>query len=467
MMNKYKVSMRRSLLAASALMVAMALFSCASGVEPRMSGESGAALPERANGASADLELEGSWDGFLSYMGTDMAIALNFLNEDAGWVGRMDIPPQNAFDMALSDVGFSNGALKATLPGLTPLAIEATVSADKLSGAFSQGPAAGSIRATRSGDGDSLRAAMRAKEAAAAAALDPSIVSREVFIDIPGGRLYGTLSAPLSSKPASAVLVIPGSGPTDRDGNSMLLPGKNDSLLRLGNGLVKAGFLVLRVDKRGIGKSVWPGLREEDMTIGQMAGDAGAWLAYLRAAEGIKRIATIGHSEGALVALLSAREAKPEYLVLLAPLSADFFDTLFKQLAGMPEDYLRRARFIYEELKVGRYVNKVDADLLPLFRPSVQPYMRSLIEHRPAALLAAQGIPTLVVAGGRDLQIELADAKALASARPGVGFLPLEDMNHVLKAVKPDLADNQAAYSQPSYPLAEGLVSGIAEFLSK
>ncbi len=452
-------------MAASALMMAAAVFSCASGGEPRMPEKSDAALPEGASGLDADLELEGSWDGFLSYMGSDMAITLKFLNEGSGWVGRMDIPPQNAFDMALADISYSSGELKATLPGLTPLALEATLGGDKLSGAFSQGPAAGAIRATRSGDAKSLRAAMRAKDAAAAAALDPSIVSQEVFIDIPGGRLYGTLSAPLSAKPASAVLIIPGSGPTDRDGNSILLPGKNDSLLRLGDGLVKAGFMVLRVDKRGIGKSVWPGLREEDMTIDQMAGDAAAWLAYLRAVAGVQRIATIGHSEGALVALLSAREAKPEALVLLAPLSADFFDTLFKQLAGMPEDYLRRARFIYDELKAGRYVHTVDADLLSLFRPSVQPYMRSLIEHRPAALLAAQGIPTLVVAGGRDLQIELADATALASARAGVGFLLLEDMNHVLKAVKPDLADNQAAYSQPSYPLADGLVSGIAGFL--
>jgi hypothetical protein len=72
-----------------------------------------------------------------------------------------------------------------------------------------------------------------------------------------------------------------------------------------------------------------------------------------------------------------------------------------------------------------------------------------------------------VVAGGRDLQIELSDAKALAAARPDLRFLLLEDMNHVLKAVKPDLVDNQASYSQASYPLAEGLVSGIAGFLQE
>jgi pimeloyl-ACP methyl ester carboxylesterase len=123
-------------------------------------------------------------------------------------------------------------------------------------------------------------------------------------------------------------------------------------------------------------------------------------------------------------------------------------------------------RFIYEELRAGRYVGEVDADLLSLFRPSVQPYMRSLIEHQPAELLASQNIPTLVVAGGRDLQIALSDTTTLASARPDVRFMLVEDMNHVLKAVGPELADNQAAYSQSSYPLAEGLVSGIVGFLS-
>jgi hypothetical protein len=315
----------------------------------------------------------------------------------------------------------------------------------------------------RSGNAESLRSA---KAAAAAAAFDPAIVSQEVSISIPGGTLYGTLSRPSAGTPTNAVLIIPGSGPTDRDGNSILLPGKNDSLLRLGNELVKSGFLVLRVDKRGIGKSVWPGLREEDMTIDMMADDAAAWLVYLRGQNEIRKVATIGHSEGALVALLAARDARPEALVLLAPLSADFFDTLFKQLAGAPEDYVRRARFIHEELKAGRFVSKVDADLLSLFRPSVQPYMRSLIIHQPAALLAAQTIPALVIAGGRDLQIDLSDARILASTRPDVRFLLLEDMNHVLKTVSADSADNQASYTQPSYPLADGLASGIAGFLS-
>jgi pimeloyl-ACP methyl ester carboxylesterase len=466
-MNEINAYKARSALGACAILLAAALFSCAHGSELVMPGH-GTPAPLESASADADYQdLEGSWDGFLSYMGQDLAIRLYFLREGGIWSGYLDIPPQNAFDMALVGVAFAEGALKATLPGQSPLAMEATLSDGALAGSFTQGPATGAIRATRSGNGASLRAALREKEAAEAAARDPNIVSREVSIALPGGLLYGTLSRPLTGAATVALLIIPGSGPTDRDGNSILLPGKNNSLLSLGNELVLEGFMVLRVDKRGVGKSVWQGLREEDLTIDQMASDAAAWLSYLRMEAGIEKVAAIGHSEGALVALLAAREARPEGLVLLAPLSADFFDTLFKQLAGMPEDYLRRARFIYEELKAGRYVSKVDADLLALFRPSVQPYMRSLIEHRPASLLAAQDTPTLVVAGGRDLQIELADAKALAAARPGVGFLLLDGMNHVLKSVKPELADNQAAYSQPSYPLAEGLVGGIAEFLRK
>jgi len=415
---------------------------------------------------NADQALEGSWDGFLSYKGQDMAIKLYFLKEDTGWFGRMDIPPQNAFDLALGSVSFSAGTLKATLPGQTPLAMEAVLAGTTLSGGFSQGPATGSIRATRSGDADSLRSAMKAREVAAIAALDPAIVSQEVSIKVSGGLLYGTLSRPLDGTASSAVLIIPGSGPTDRDGNSTLLPGKNDSLLLLGNELVKSGLMVLRVDKRAIGKSTWSGLREEDLTLDLMADDAAAWLAYLRGQPGIEQVAAIGHSEGALVALLAADVARPDALVLLAPISANLFDTLFKQLAGAPEDYLRRVRFIYEELRAGRYVSEVDADLLSLFRPSVQPYMRSFIERQPAALLASQNIPTLVVAGGRDLQIALSDITILASARPDVRFMLFDDMNHVLKTVSPELADNQAAYSQPSYPLAEGLVSGITGFLS-
>jgi pimeloyl-ACP methyl ester carboxylesterase len=339
-----------------------------------------------------------------------------------------------------------------------------------LTGRFTQGPAAGDFSAVRIGDAETLRAQLKAEAAAEAAAADPSIESANVSVDVPGGKLFGTLSRPAGAMADTAILIIPGSGPTDRDGNSILLPGKNDSLLQLGNALVKKGHMVLRADKRGIGKSVWTGLREEDMTIDMMADDAAAWLSFLRGQSGIKKAAVIGHSEGALVALLATRtaaaQALPSALVLLTPLSADFFETLFKQLAGTPEEYQKRARHIYEELRAGRYTAEVKNDQMALFRPSVQPYLRSLIVHQPGALLAALRIPALVVAGGRDLQIELADAKALAAVRPDVRFLFLKDMNHVLKTVGPDLSDNQASYSQPTYPLAEGLVGGIAGFLS-
>ncbi|MBU0956846.1 MAG: alpha/beta hydrolase [Spirochaetes bacterium] len=416
--------------------------------------------------ASAIQSFEGSWEGNMSYLGQKIAVKLRLLQDGSGWYGRMDIPPQNAFNLPLEAIRAEGGTLQATLPGAVPLVLELKLAATVLSGKFTQGAAAGGFSATRSGSAESLRAEVAAAAAAELAAVDPSIVPEAVEIAVPGGKLYGTLSRPADGAPDTAILIIPGSGPTDRDGNSILLPGKNNSLLMLGNALVKSGNMVLRIDKRGVGKSVWPGLREEDMTIDMMAEDASAWLAYLRGRTGINRLAVIGHSEGALVALLAARTADPEALVLLTPLSADFFDTIFKQLSGASEEYLQRARFIYEELRAGRYVAEVQEDQLNLFRPSVQPYLRSLIVHQPSALLAAEDTSVLVVAGGRDLQIELADAKALAAARPGVGFLLLEEMNHVLKSVGPDVAENQASYINPGHPLAAGLVEGIAGFIS-
>ena len=85
--------------------------------------------------------------------------------------------------------------------------------------------------------------------------IEHTIVSKE-------GKLSDTLFAPLQSKKGPVVLIIAGSGPTDRNGNSTQLPGKNNSLLQLADSLVKNGIAVLRYDKRGIGKSQFPGDRK-------------------------------------------------------------------------------------------------------------------------------------------------------------------------------------------------------------
>jgi uncharacterized protein len=102
---------------------------------------------------------------------------------------------------------------------------------------------------------------------------------------------------------------------------------------------------------------------------------------------------------------------------------------------------------------------------MPLLRPSVQPFMRSVLAIDPAGELARLRVPLLVVQGGHDLQVAEADAAALIRARPDAAVFRSAEMNHVLKLAPAERAGQQKAYSDPSIPLAPGLADAIIAFV--
>ena len=107
-----------------------------------------------------------------------------------------------------------------------------------------------------------------------------------------GDVLHGTLEKAGSK---TVVLIHPGSGPTDRDGNSSILPGKNNSLKYLAEALAKAGVDSLRIDKRGIARSAAAMKSENDIRFDHYVADAGAWIRFLRDVRGYERVIVAGH----------------------------------------------------------------------------------------------------------------------------------------------------------------------------
>ncbi|CAG0963179.1 Esterase EstD [Burkholderiales bacterium] len=289
--------------------------------------------------------------------------------------------------------------------------------------------------------------------------------ANEVLLDTPTGRLAGTLLH-AADGPRPVALLIAGSGPTDRDGNSRLLPGKNDSLRLLAEALAGEGIASLRYDKRGLGGSSGAALRESKLRFGHLVDDAERWVAWLRADARFSRIVVVGHSEGALIGTLAAREAGADALVLLAGAGRGYFAVLREQLRGrLPEVLAQKSEGIMAELEAGRTTEDVPKELAALFRPSVQPYLISLIRHDPARELAALRIPTLIVQGETDIQVKFEDAGRLFAARPDARQVLLPGMNHILKLVPAERALQLASYSDPTLPLAPGLVPAIMDFL--
>jgi pimeloyl-ACP methyl ester carboxylesterase len=263
------------------------------------------------------------------------------------------------------------------------------------------------------------------------------------------------------------VLLIAGSGPTDRNGNQA---GAGPATLReLAEALAQRGIASLRYDKRGIGRSTVTGLREQDLVLGSFVDDAATWLAWLRERHDLGAPIVAGHSEGGLIAILLAKRVPLSGIVLIATPGRRLGDVLREQLQanGMPAPLLSEAVATLAALERGESVSTVKPELAPLFRPSVQPFMRSSLAVDPARELGSLKLPVMIISGGHDLQVSAADAALLAKARPDATRLDIPDMNHVLKVAPADRAGQQDAYSNPSLPLAPGLGEAVAVFVRR
>ena len=279
--------------------------------------------------------------------------------------------------------------------------------------------------------------------------------------------LTGTLVGPRDPiRRGPAVLIIAGSGPTDRDGNNPIGI-RADTYRMIADALAREGIRSLRYDKRGIGASQAKVAREEDLRFEHFVADAAAAANDLVRRPEISGVVLAGHSEGGLVALRAAGLVPVKGVILLATPGRPFKNVLRAQFlaASMPEAARAEALRLLDRLAAGEFVADVPALLAPLFRPSVQPYLASMLSFDPANELARLKIPALLVHGGRDLQIGEADFAALTKARPDARVARLPEANHVLKQVSADLAANLAAYANPYLPLDPGLVQPIVEFV--
>lgn len=285
----------------------------------------------------------------------------------------------------------------------------------------------------------------------------------------PLGPLSGTLLRSAESEGGPVALIIPGSGPTDRDGNNPLGVAASSYRL-LAEALLERGIASVRIDKRGMFASKAAVRDANAVTVPDYVADTAAWVDATRQATGAKCVWLIGHSEGGLVALAAAQEVDGLCgLVLLAAPGRPLGDVIKDQIRANPMNItlIVPADNAVDILASGR---KVDAASLPaplqgLFNPAVQGFLISLFSYDPAALAAQTRLPLLIVQGGRDMQVPLADAEQLAAANPAARLVVLPELNHVLKDVAEGTPANLAAYRDPALPLGKGVAEAIADFM--
>ncbi|WP_206367443.1 alpha/beta hydrolase [Sphingomonas sinipercae] len=294
----------------------------------------------------------------------------------------------------------------------------------------------------------------------------PAAPGREITIAGPQGALAGVYQA--AGKGAPVVVIIPGSGPTDRDGNNPL--GITASSYRmLAEALAAKGVASIRIDKRGMFGSKAAVPDGNKVTIAEYASDARKWAAEATRLTGAKCAWLAGHSEGALVALAAAQTPGLCGVVSIAGAGRPIGTIMRAQLRANPANapLLDDALAAIDALEKGGSVD-VSAKPRPLqmlFSAAVQPYFRDLFSYDPARLAATAKGRLLIVQGGRDLQVSVADAEALKAARPDATLAIAPNANHVLKSVPDDRAANQASYGDSSLPIDPAVVDAVAAFV--
>lgn len=302
------------------------------------------------------------------------------------------------------------------------------------------------------------------------------IQASDVSLETPTGTLFGTLMLPAGKPPFPVVLLIAGSGMTDRDGNSAGA-GKSDSLKLLAAGLAQNGIATLRYDKRSVGMSAPARAKINSFDI--QADDAASWVAWLGNDSRYRAVAIVGHSEGAFVGTIAAQRGGVRALVSLAGGGHRFDEVLAGQMeravhAGqLSQKAFESMRGVLAELREGRPVttrqpNIPDQLWIGLFQPRAQEYLISLFRYDPVAELAklpSKGVQVMVVRGTTDLMGGADEAILLAKA---IGAKPvlIDGMNHELKSAPLERVANDKASEDPRVPLAPELLKQVVPFLT-
>jgi pimeloyl-ACP methyl ester carboxylesterase len=440
-------------------------------------------------GAAAALNaqsLAGDWQGTLAAAGVNLRLVIHLAQRPTGeFQGTLDSPDQGARGIPLAGVAVENGRVRFTVPQVGGT-FEGTLNETRttIDGAWTQG-ASLPLKLTRSEGAAAAAAAVRRPQTPQA-----PFSYREELVSYAnsaaGIALAGTLTIPSGTGPFSAVLLVTGSGPQDRDETIL----GHRPFLVIADGLTRRGIAVLRADDRGVGKSTGT---FATAATSDFVTDAAAGIEYLRSRPEVdrRRIGILGHSEGGLVGpLVASRDSGVAFLVLLAGPAVPGDELLMQQVmaigraqgasdalldAAMPR---QRALFdlVKSDIDTAALTAKLkemltglvpDSQLGAQIAQATSPEYRSLLQSDPAPALRALRIPVLAIYGGKDLQVpgdaNAAAAREALSANPRAEVVEFPGLNHLFQTANTGLP---AEYGQIEETLAPAVLTRIGAWIS-
>jgi len=274
--------------------------------------------------------------------------------------------------------------------------------------------------------------------------------------------VYGTLVKP-KIKNSNLMIIIGGSGPTDRNGNQQMM--QNNSLKMLAQDLAQEGIATFRYDKRIFTLLKQRALQEEKLRFDDFIDDAVSVINYFKKKNTFDKIFVLGHSQGALVGLMATLQTQVDGYISLAGAGQGIDQVIINQIGMQMPGLKEETITALATLKEKGSVKDFNPALTSLLRKSVQPFMASWMKYDPAQEITKISVPVLVLNGTKDLQVDVQEAQALKAALPQANLKIIENMNHVLKTVTGTDLENSKTYNDTTLPLADGLIPAISDFL--
>jgi len=287
-----------------------------------------------------------------------------------------------------------------------------------------------------------------------------SIVENELAVN---KLIDGTLTKPFSVDNPDLVIFIQGSGPTDRNGNGFMM--KNDASKLIAKELAKNGIASYRFDKRIFKMNEFK-IKEEDLSFEDFVKDVSDILDYFKKEQNFGKIIIAGHSEGSLIGMLAAKDKANAFISIAGP-ARSIDKIIVDQIAKQSEGLAENAENAFLEIKENGKTSNYNPLLESVFRPSVQPYMRSWMKYNPTEEISKLEIPILIINGNLDIQVDTTEAELLKEANPNAELVILDKMNHVFRKIEGDDLENTKAYNEPKRPLHPELISVLVNFIKK
>lgn len=271
----------------------------------------------------------------------------------------------------------------------------------------------------------------------------------------------GTLLVPESIKNPPLVIIIAGSGPTDRDGNQSFM--KNNMLKKLAEGLSENGLATFRYDKRVV-KQLKTRTFDKNIRFDDFVTDAKSVITYFKPS--YSSIIIAGHSQGSLVGLL-ASEVGVDRFISLAGAGNPIDQIILEQITKTAPFFTEDSKRVLEILKKGETTTEFPPALASMFNLDIQPFMSNWMQYNPHELIENLDIPVLIINGTKDLQVSAAEAQLLKTHKPDADLVIIENMNHLLFEINGDDLVNTKSYNDLSYPIMSEVITAMVDFIQK